>query len=81
MLSTAIDFINQGLDALRVSPIQKRKVSQKRYSEEKMKNISEALTKNIFNTVVTNGASSVKENDGNAIIQLLKDEFNETTER
>lgn len=45
-----------------------------------MKNISEALSERIFHTAI-NVNDSVEENDGNNILQVLKDEFNAITER
>lgn len=80
-ISAAIDSINQGLNLIGVSPIQKKKVSQHRYSQEKINNISEALNTKIFQLSVNPNVDSPDENDEDNIVQVLKDEFNATTER
>ena len=60
------------------SPINKDKVSHKLYSVAKIEKISKALSENIFQTSFDVSDPSVVEEDGNSIIQVLKDMFNTT---
>lgn len=76
VVSEAIDSC---LNLVGVSPIKRSKVSQKRYSNEKMHNVSEALATNIFNHGIDD--NGLEENDENNLMQVLKEEFNATTER
>ena len=76
--SEAIHSINKGLRLIGASPTNKDEVSHKLYSVAKIENISKALSENIFHTSFDVSDPSVVEEDGNSIIQVLKDEFNTT---
>lgn len=60
-----------------ISPIKKKKIPQKRYSDEKTKSITKAISENIFHTAEVTDASD-EEDDGSDILQILKDDFNKT---
>ena len=70
--------MNKDLRLIGESPVNKDKVSHKLYSVAKIENISTALSENIFHTSFDVSDPSVVEEDGNSIIQVLKDELNTT---
>ncbi|XP_024947522.1 uncharacterized protein LOC112495382 [Cephus cinctus] len=76
--SEAINCINEGLELIGTSPIKKDKISQKHYATAKIENISKAISENIFHYCCDVSDASVEENDGNHILQLLREEFNAT---
>ncbi|CAH0550783.1 unnamed protein product [Brassicogethes aeneus] len=81
IISDAIDAFNMGLQLIGTSPIQKKKVSQKRYSKRKMETISNVIVEKIFDpSVVTNNVEQ-KKNDGDHVLKVLKGEFNSTEDR
>ncbi|XP_026482097.1 uncharacterized protein LOC113389256 [Ctenocephalides felis] len=78
VVPVAIDLLN----LLGVLPIKKKKKSQWRYSNDKMINVSEALAnKNFHHPVTTQDDRNVEENDEKYLLNVLKEEFNRTTDR
>lgn len=81
VVSDAIDALNKSLNLIGNSPIKKDKISQKRYSSEKIEKITNAISDKLFNVNVVSEDVSVKENDESGIVEILKDEFNRTSEQ
>jgi len=81
-LNDRVDRLNEGLRFLGASPIKKRKLTQKRYSEEKVKKITEAIKKKVFHAN-DDGPDGVDEDDDDdvTILRTLQESFNTSTDR
>ncbi|XP_025262218.1 uncharacterized protein LOC112637213 [Camponotus floridanus] len=81
-LNDRVDRLNEGLRFLGASPIKKRKLTQKRYSEEKIKKITEAIKKKVFHAN-DDGPDDVGEDDDDdvTILRTLQESFNTSTDR
>jgi len=82
LMNDRIEYLNKGLSVLGSSPIKKRKLTQKRYSEEKVKKITEAIKKKVFHAN-DDGPDGVDEDDDDdvTILRTLQESFNTSTDR
>jgi len=74
--------LNEGLSFIGSSPISKKKLKQKRYSQEKVRKISELIKKKVFN--ISNGGPDIDSNDDDddmTIVTTLQESFNTTDDR
>lgn len=82
--SEVITEVNRGLSFIASSPIEVKKIHQKKYCREKMRNISVALKKNVFGIDTSSQSSDeddYDDDDGQCVLNALKKRFNNTTDR
>jgi hypothetical protein len=74
--SQVVEILNTSLNELGESPIDKRKLSSKKYAKKKVQKIESTLKKNLFESLDDSTDSNENENVENSVIQNLKDNFN-----
>lgn len=79
--SQVIETLNTSLSEIGESPIDKRKLSSKKYANKKVKKIKSALKKNLFESTCDSSDSNENENLDDSVIQNLKENFNNSTSR
>lgn len=73
--SEVITEVNRGLSFIASSPIEVKKIHQKKYCREKMRNISVALKKNVFGIDTSSQSSDeddYDDDDGQCVLNALK---------
>ncbi|XP_018358573.1 PREDICTED: uncharacterized protein LOC108758237 isoform X2 [Trachymyrmex cornetzi] len=81
--SKVIAEVNRGLSFIAISPIKVKKVHQKKYRTEKLRNISDAIKKNIFYCDISSKDSDEDDDndDGQDVLNALQKRFNNTIDR
>lgn len=77
--SEVIETLNTSLSELGESPIDKRKISSKKYAKKKVQTIKSALKKNLFESIGDSSDSNENENLDDSVFQNLKVNFNNST--
>lgn len=82
MQTVRIEKVNDGLQFIGSSPINKKKLKQKRYSEAEVQRITEVIKKQIFN-IHGDGPDDDDNDDDNdtSILRTLQETFNTTDNR
>ncbi|KAL1488234.1 hypothetical protein ABEB36_015189 [Hypothenemus hampei] len=67
LVNDRVEHLNKGLSFIGSSPIKKRKLTQKKYSEEKVKKITEVIKKKVFN-ITDDGPDDLDDDDDDITI-------------
>lgn len=77
----AIEALNKSLTAMKETPIKKKRLTERKYPEAKIKKVTEALRTKILNVNPHTTDSDAAKNYYNEIINQLKEKFNDTTDK
>lgn len=80
-MNDRIESLNKGLSILGSSPIKKRKLTQKRYSEEKVNKITEVIKKKVFHMTDDGPDDPDDDDDEITILRTLQESFNTSDDR